>query len=168
MDNSPMILRHLWEVPSMGLYTTNENKSHRFPKNYRNQSNFDGVFKLVFFNLKRMPYNMNTPVGFLIAISHEFLMYLYVAMVGTCVITLGIGSYIYGIAMSKCIKGSIFSISRHSHCKKNPSRVFKRIVEFVHYHSRKKMLSKILHCFFLSQNTHSLIMFFQTPNQIDQ
>lgn len=89
----------------------------------------------------RAPIDTKNPVGFTLAIFAEFLGFLYVAVVGTCVIIMAIGSYLYAIAMTKCVKGSLFSISRHAHRKKDQARVFKQIVEFIQFDSRTKQLS---------------------------
>lgn len=58
------------------------------------------------------------------------------AWIGACAFALGIGCYFYLIASNKCIKGSLFSISRRT--EQNISDQF---IEFIQFHSRVKQLS---------------------------
>lgn len=65
----------------------------------------------------------------------------YVAVIGACVITMAISSYLYGIAMSKCSIKSLFAINRHARSKPNDSEIIENIIEFVQFHSRANQLS---------------------------
>lgn len=63
------------------------------------------------------------------------------AMIGGGIFVLAIGCFLYGIAMTKCIKGSLFAVSQNAHAK--PDRILKQLAEFTEFHSRVKQLSII-------------------------
>lgn len=72
----------------------------------------------------------------------QYVILVYAAIIGACDITMAVGSYLYGIAMSECVKGTLNEINRHVHDKTNKARIVEEIIEFVQFHSRVKQLSK--------------------------
>lgn len=62
-------------------------------------------------------------------------------MIGACILVLAIGSYLYVIAMSKSIKGSLFAIKRNAQANADQSILEEQIIEFLKLHSSAKRLS---------------------------
>lgn len=62
-------------------------------------------------------------------------------LIGACVLVLSIGSYMYGMAHNKIIKGCLFAINRNAQIKSNRSHLFEQIVEFMESHANAKKLS---------------------------
>lgn len=60
-----------------------------------------------------------------------------------CVLGLAIGSFLYGMALSKDIKMSLFYINRNARAEGDQSILLEQIVEFLQLHSSSKQLSKI-------------------------
>lgn len=68
----------------------------------------------------------------------------YFAIIGSSVLMLGIGLYIFAIAISKTIKGCLFTIKRNTGTKideNNFSEQFTEFIEFIEFHSYTKQLS---------------------------
>lgn len=59
-----------------------------------------------------------------------------------CVMNLSIGSYLYGIAYSKAIKGSLFTINQSIQAQADPSILLEQLTEFLELHSNAKQLSE--------------------------
>lgn len=89
----------------------------------------------------RLPFNQNYPFGFFLAMSMQFVMLSCMSIIAGCAIALAVGSFLYGIAMTKCIKGSLFAINRGARAKKG--RHLEQIIEFIRFHSTAKQLSRI-------------------------
>lgn len=62
----------------------------------------------------------------------------YALMVGACIAVLAIEFFIYTNAMSKCIKQSLFAISKS---KGHSGKIREQFIEFLEYHTRVKQLS---------------------------
>ena len=92
---------------------------------------------------KRFPFDWKSPVRFLIAIGIHYVMLLYAIMIGACVLALAIGSYLYIIALNKCMKESLNVINQTTHDKINRIGIGKRLSEFIELHSNVKELSDI-------------------------
>lgn len=60
-------------------------------------------------------------------------------MIGGGILVFPIGCFLYGIAMTKCIKGSLFAINQNVHTKH--IRSLEQLAEFTEFHSRAKQLS---------------------------
>lgn len=99
------------------------------------------------YHLCRFPFVWRNPFGFLIAIVIQYTMISYASMIGACVIAFALGFYLYTIAMTKCIKGSLFSINRNAQLKIKRKCIFKQLVEFIEFHSKVKQLSVLLKFF---------------------
>lgn len=86
------------------------------------------------------PFNWSNPLVYLIAISIESVQILYITMMGACALSLATGSYLYFMAASKCIKGSLLSIGQCINEKTNQN-IFDQFVEFMQFHAKVKQLS---------------------------
>lgn len=70
--------------------------------------------------------------------------------------SLAFGSYLFGTAASKCIKGSLFSISQSISAKTNRKLILDRLDEFIAFDSFVKQLSSIIQT--LIETTTELII----------
>lgn len=95
------------------------------------------------------------------AITLQYILASYGLMIGVCILALAIGTYLWVIAMTKCMKRILFAISQHADAEIDRSVLSEQLIEFIEYHSRVKRLSKngIQHVF-LIQNERLKKMFF--------
>lgn len=63
-------------------------------------------------------------------------------MIGACIVSLAVGCYLVGIAMSKSIIGSLFSISQSIDADQNI--ILEQLVEFIGLHLTAKQLRESL------------------------
>lgn len=75
----------------------------------------------------------------------------YEMMIGACVVSLAIGCYLLGIAMSKSINGSLLSISQSIEAKNDEKIILDQLAEFIELHSTAKQLRA-----FRLSNFHSI------------
>lgn len=62
--------------------------------------------------------------------------------IGACALALAIGSYLFGIAGSKCLKENLLSISISTESMANDQKcVLDKFIEFIEFHSQVKQLS---------------------------
>lgn len=73
----------------------------------------------------------------------QCIVWLYIALIGACVIALAIGSFLYIIASSECIKGNLLSIDR---CAKTNQNILEQFTEFIEFHSLVKQFSRKIVC----------------------
>lgn len=75
----------------------------------------------------------------------------YMAFIAACVLALTMGSYLYFVASSECIKGSLLAIDQSAN-----QNIFEQFIEFIEFHSLVKQLSecvqKIFFCINLNLN----------------
>lgn len=90
--------------------------------------------------IERFPFDWKTPLGYLVAIALEYVVVSYVLLIAACLIIFGISAYLYIIALSKCIKGSLFAIGRRTQNKRN-RHISDRFIEFAQFHGQVKQLS---------------------------
>lgn len=100
-------------------------------------------FKCYIFSIWRLPFDWRNPFGYFIAISIDLLFFWYEMMISTYILALGIGSYFFGIAMSKSIKRSLFSISQSADTKIELKVISEQFAEFIEFHSRAEQLSDL-------------------------
>lgn len=87
---------------------------------------------------RRFPFDWRNPVGFMIAMTTQYVMFLYGIKVPACVLALSIGSYLYSIALSKDVKGSLFMFKRNIQSKADQSLLLEQLAEFIDLHSNAK------------------------------
>lgn len=68
----------------------------------------------------------------------------YALKIGTCIVALGIGSYLYFIAMSKCIKQNLFAVSQRCRLEIESEAerklIWNQIIEYIEFDSSVKRL----------------------------
>lgn len=79
----------------------------------------------------------------MIASGIQFAMLTYAFTINAPLITMSIASYLYAIALSRIVKGSLFAINRSSNRaeKLDRSILLEQIIEFLEVHSSAKQLS---------------------------
>lgn len=92
------------------------------------------------FIIRRFPFDWRNPVGFAVAMLMQYIMFMYGARIGCCVFCLAIRSYLYGIALSRVIKGNLFAINRSTQAEAEQSQTFKQLVKFLDLHSSAQQL----------------------------
>lgn len=92
--------------------------------------------------LKRMPFELRNPFEFLLAMAIQCIMLGSMLLIGACILTLGTGTYLYAIAMSKCIKENLFTIIESCRNKNKRHLICEQLVEFIDFHTNAKQLSK--------------------------
>lgn len=95
------------------------------------------------FVIKRFPFEWKNPLGYLIAIGIQYAITAYGVLIGACIISLGIGSFLYVIASTKCIRGNLFAINRCTN-DSDKQHIWDQFIEFIQYHSRVKQFSRML------------------------
>lgn len=68
-------------------------------------------------------------------------MLLYGLRIGACALVYASGFYLYGIAISDCIKSSLNAINQNAKLKAKRSHLSKQFIEFVVLHSDAQQLS---------------------------
>lgn len=91
--------------------------------------------------IQRFPFDWKNPIGYLIAIAIEYVMAWYLLVIGAVLIPLAIGSYLYLMALSKCVKGALFAVSQCTNGTKTNQEILERIIEYAELYSRVKQLS---------------------------
>lgn len=89
----------------------------------------------------RFPFDWQNPFGFAMAIAIQYAMISYGLTIGGCVLVLAISAFFYGIAVSKCIKISLFTIQRSAQTKIDQSILLQQMIELFEMHSSAKQLS---------------------------
>lgn len=100
-------------------------------------SPYFAVSNMLFF-FERLPFDYKNPVGFLTSIAMQYIMFSYAMKIGTCVIALAIGFYLYLIAMQKCIKQNLAAIERHIQSKTEQKFIRNQLIEYIQFDSKVK------------------------------
>lgn len=79
---------------------------------------------------------------YLVVITILFVLARYMLLVGACVFVLSIGFHLYAIALAKCIKKNLLTISRTGKTATNREVLLKQIIDFIEFDSSVKQLSK--------------------------
>lgn len=137
---------------------------HHFQMSYNRfgtgcfRTNFSDVVKLIDLNVKtsmeearvlldtkfitefvtRFPFDWQHPIGYIIAIAIQYVMLSYTLLIGAFVSILFIESFIYVIAMGKCVKTSLFAVGQRMDVK---SGVLQQFIEFIEFDSHVKWSS---------------------------
>lgn len=96
-------------------------------------------FQLKCIHGKRLPFDWRNPLTYLVAIGIQYAMTSYAVKIGACVIALGISSFLYVIASSKCFKENLSSIDTIDKIDQNT--IWDQFIEFIEFHSHMKQLS---------------------------
>lgn len=95
-----------------------------------------------FLLLTRFPFDTNKPMGYLIAVIFEYIVFGYEYFLDACTLALGIGAYWFVIALIKEIQHILQSINEKAQANLNQSEVLMVLfTEFIDIHEIVKQLS---------------------------
>lgn len=95
-----------------------------------------------FYLLKRFPFDWKNPIGYLLAITVEYIILAYECFVVACILALAFGGYWFVITGTEEIQCILHLIDDKSQSKKNESNELKALfAEFVDMHAFTKQLS---------------------------
>lgn len=93
------------------------------------------------FVLSRFPFNWENPIGYAIAVTLQFMIYLKPARYLTCFLSLGAGVYVLLISSTGDGCDILRSINDAAKAKQTQEHIFKHFSTFVGGHSELKQLS---------------------------
>lgn len=97
-----------------------------------------------FILIQRFPFDMNNPIGYLIAFALQYMLFACMFLNISCFASLGIGAYMFAIAGCKDSRGDICQMNARKVSKiaaKYQAKIMKQLSRFVLYHSQVKQLS---------------------------
>lgn len=99
---------------------------------------------LVIFAFQRFPFDSKDPVGYLIAVILEYIMYGYDCFIIACTLALGVGAFWFAACACKEIQHILNLINAKAHAKKHRNDELKVFFEeFINTHLTVKQLSMI-------------------------
>lgn len=94
-------------------------------------------------SLKRFPFDTHNPIGYLIAFVVEYIVLAYEFFIVACTLALGIGTFWFGISITKTIQCILHAIGNQSQANKQSNQLKVLFSEYVHAHAEIKQLSVI-------------------------
>lgn len=92
--------------------------------------------------LKRFPFDSNNPIGYLMAVILEYIIFGYEYFVVAVLASFGIGSYYIAISIIKEHQRILNRINDEAHANGNQLKELKKLIaEFIHAHGFVKELS---------------------------
>lgn len=101
---------------------------------------------LRFIALERFPFDWRNPIGYLIVVTFEYIIYFYVCLIIACILGLEIGAYLFGISATKDIQRILHIIKINYEAQKygiQASDLMKLFAEFINVHGSVKQLSTV-------------------------
>lgn len=89
----------------------------------------------------RFPFDWRNPIGYLIALSSQFIADTYFFIFVACVIAFGLGIFLFLLAAAKDIKTDLRLLNKCAKITKNQLRSLKRLSDFIEFHLRLNELS---------------------------
>lgn len=80
----------------------------------------------------------------MVAMAVQYTMFSCGMKIGACALVFASGAYFYGIAISECIKMSLFAINENAKSKTNRCHLLEQIIEFLKLHSGAQQLSSTI------------------------
>lgn len=90
----------------------------------------------------RFPFDANTPFGYFVAFSLQYIAFLNISYTCTITVCFGAGGSLIMMSMAKDIKNDLFAINEAAATVENPTEVTHKLNEFIQFHSDAKQLSK--------------------------
>lgn len=76
----------------------------------------------------------------------QYMLFAYLLYVAACVLVLAFGSFLYAMAMTKCIEENLFAIGKSTQAKVKQTEqieLWEQLIEYIEFHSRAKQLSNL-------------------------
>lgn len=112
---------------------------------FRVPKRIDEMFFFIYVDIsKRFPFDWSNPIGYLIAIILEYIIWTYEYFIVACTLSLAIGGYWFAISATKEIQHTLHLINDAAQandvCQSNELKLL--IAEFIYAHGVVKKLSK--------------------------
>lgn len=91
---------------------------------------------------QRFPFDWKNPIGYLVAVSFQYLTIRNLYMFAANLISLGIGLHLFTLSVTSDIKIQLNSISQIAKPKRNRKQIIKYLLDFVRNNSFEKQLSE--------------------------
>lgn len=91
--------------------------------------------------MRRFPFDRKNPIGYLAAVSLQFIMSTYGFALVANMSCFGIGCYFFALTLTDDLKNILKSINKISKIKKKRSEIAAKLTEFIKIHSMAKQLS---------------------------
>lgn len=99
---------------------------------------FKNVFNICVPNHDRLPFDWKNPFGFIIAIVLESIGIWFGVSFTACLVTFGIGSYLFEITFTKIIKRSLRNINHSAKKKKSKIELMKQLSDYIEHQTAEK------------------------------
>ena len=99
-----------------------------------------------FFSIQRTPFDSKNPIGFIIAITFQYITIAYGLHVIACVLSLGIGAFMFAMASTEEIKFALNTFNKVVNDQITPDNrlfILQQFAVFIHAHSIVKQLSEL-------------------------
>lgn len=114
---------------------------------WQNIRHIDCLFKSFLhfcLTFRRFPFNWHNPIGYIIALSIEYITVISATVIALGIVTPVIASCIMIIALAKEVKHSVKEIRKHVKSKKYRMNVTKLFPELIEFYSNAIRLSKFI------------------------
>lgn len=127
---------------------------------------------LDFDTYSRFPFDWKNPLGYLIAITIEYIMFIFVFLYGGGEVCFGIGSFLFSVAASTDIKADLKEIGMHGVLPENRKWTLYKLSNFIQVHAQLKQLScitilQLIYFHILLSVAFAFGFFFFVPRLID-
>lgn len=91
--------------------------------------------------LNRLPHDWKTPIGYLIAITEEYIALVHLYLFASAVLSLECGFYFWVLECIKNVKNDFSSLNKRAKSRSNHSETVKQLSVSIQSHARVKQLS---------------------------
>lgn len=113
------------------------------------------------FDCSRFPFDWKNPIGYLIAVTLQYIMIMYMFFVISSMLSLGIGAFMFSVKAVDDVKMCMKSVNECAIVKGKQSKAFKRIAGYIQLHAYLKQLSESFFLFYLFNNLKTVQFFFE-------
>lgn len=90
----------------------------------------------------RYPFDLKHPIGYLIDVTIQYIIFLCVFVMTSCLLSMGLGVYFLFISfVEDIINNNLATINRSVETQENPIYIFEQFTEFIEFHSNVKQFS---------------------------
>lgn len=97
------------------------------------------------FRIPRSPFDLKHPVGYLLGVAIQYMIFLNTFIMTACAVSMGFGVYLLFMSMCDDINNNLDTFSRLIKSEKNPAFIVAQFSEFIQLHSSVKQLSCYFH-----------------------
>lgn len=102
------------------------------------------IYRFLFL-IWRLPFDTRSPIVYLIVVTYQFIVAVYTFLFMACVLSIGIGDYLFLLSATVDIKRNLRSINKCARAQKNQlNMVFKELTDVIQLHSKSKEYESFL------------------------